>query len=248
MEKKNTILLTVIAIATLLVAVVGATFAYFTATVTTDNDANNTVNAKTYALTEVQMDYGSEVKMEGMYPGTAKEKMVTIKANCPTVNGAVSATCEPVNTVLTITVNDPDDVFDQDIKWTLFKMDSNTDTVTCDVEDKTTTGKYYSETSCTGFDAEAGTLENGTVVNTGTGKGSTTINIKAYGVEPTAAGTNDAHDDKYYLIVEYLNNDTVETDADGNPIKDQSGNAIPIQNKQQGHTFSVTMDFKSEAA
>ena len=31
MEKKNTILLTVIAVATLLVAVVGATFAYFTA-------------------------------------------------------------------------------------------------------------------------------------------------------------------------------------------------------------------------
>ena len=35
MEKKNTILLTVIAVATLLVAVVGATFAYFTATATT---------------------------------------------------------------------------------------------------------------------------------------------------------------------------------------------------------------------
>ena len=34
MERKNTILLTVIAIATLLVAVVGATFAYFTATIT----------------------------------------------------------------------------------------------------------------------------------------------------------------------------------------------------------------------
>ena len=31
MEKKNTVLLTVIAIATLLVAMVGATFAYFTA-------------------------------------------------------------------------------------------------------------------------------------------------------------------------------------------------------------------------
>ena len=32
MEKRNTMLLTVVAIATLLVAVVGATFAYFTAT------------------------------------------------------------------------------------------------------------------------------------------------------------------------------------------------------------------------
>ena len=32
MERKNTVLLTVIAVATLLVAVIGATFAYFTAT------------------------------------------------------------------------------------------------------------------------------------------------------------------------------------------------------------------------
>ena len=38
MEKKNMVLLTVIAVATLLVAVVGATFAYFTATVTDSRD------------------------------------------------------------------------------------------------------------------------------------------------------------------------------------------------------------------
>lgn len=45
MEKKNTVLLTVIAIATLLVAVVGATFAYFSANQT--NTANVTVQAQT---------------------------------------------------------------------------------------------------------------------------------------------------------------------------------------------------------
>ena len=38
MDKKNTMLLTVIAVATLLVAVVGATFAYFTATVTQNEE------------------------------------------------------------------------------------------------------------------------------------------------------------------------------------------------------------------
>ena len=42
MEKKNTILLTVIAVATLLVAVVGATFAYFTATTQTGTGAGTT--------------------------------------------------------------------------------------------------------------------------------------------------------------------------------------------------------------
>ncbi len=43
MEKRNTLLLTVIAIATLLVAVVGATFAYFASTINT-NDGNVNLN------------------------------------------------------------------------------------------------------------------------------------------------------------------------------------------------------------
>lgn len=47
MEKKNTILLTVIAVATLLVAVVGATFAYFTAQGGTSSTANVTVSTGT---------------------------------------------------------------------------------------------------------------------------------------------------------------------------------------------------------
>ncbi len=49
MERKNTVLLTVIAIATLLVAVVGATFAYFTATTTpsTESGVGNVTTAKT---------------------------------------------------------------------------------------------------------------------------------------------------------------------------------------------------------
>lgn len=47
MEKKNTVLLTVIAVATLLVAVVGATFAYFTATANTDNTGAGSTNVQT---------------------------------------------------------------------------------------------------------------------------------------------------------------------------------------------------------
>lgn len=47
MEKKNTILLTVIAVATLLVAVVGATFAYFTAQGGAASQANVTVSTGT---------------------------------------------------------------------------------------------------------------------------------------------------------------------------------------------------------
>jgi predicted ribosomally synthesized peptide with SipW-like signal peptide len=51
MERKNTVLLTVIAVATLLVAVIGATFAYFTATVS--GTAQNTVQVTTSSIDTV---------------------------------------------------------------------------------------------------------------------------------------------------------------------------------------------------
>lgn len=234
MEKKNTILLTVIAIATLLVAVVGATFAYFTAQVTTTNDKNNTVNVKTYALATVKMDYGNEVTNEGIYPGTTIVKDVTIDASCP----AGSDTCEPVSTVLTITTTDEENVFGNDIKWTLYKMDETTREVTCTVTPQNSSGKYYAETECTGFDADANTLEHGTVVETLTGAGTKTIEIKAYGTEKTNATAKEAHNDKYYLVVEYLNN--VDTTNEGATVSGE-------QNNQQGKEFSVKMNFASAA-
>lgn len=55
MDRKNTLLLTVIAVATLLVAVVGATFAYFTAQTGTGASANVTVTTST----SDSMEYGS---------------------------------------------------------------------------------------------------------------------------------------------------------------------------------------------
>lgn len=58
MEKKNTVLLTVIAIATLLVAVVGATFAYFSASVT--QDATVTVQAETAKANDVFLSAAGE--------------------------------------------------------------------------------------------------------------------------------------------------------------------------------------------
>ena len=51
MERKNTVLLTVIAVATLLVAVVGATFAYFTAS--GGSTENSTVNVTTESVDAV---------------------------------------------------------------------------------------------------------------------------------------------------------------------------------------------------
>ena len=61
MEKRNTLLLTVIAIATLLVAVVGATFAYFANNATVNNVANLT--ATTASSSSSFVSTGAELSM-----------------------------------------------------------------------------------------------------------------------------------------------------------------------------------------
>ena len=61
MEKRNTLLLTVIAIATLLVAVVGATFAYFANTASVTNVANLT--ATTASSNSSFVSTGAEISM-----------------------------------------------------------------------------------------------------------------------------------------------------------------------------------------
>lgn len=67
-QRNNTILLTVIGVATLLVALVGATFAYFSATIT--NNSNQSVNITT--ATPVSLVYsGSELKLENALPGNS---------------------------------------------------------------------------------------------------------------------------------------------------------------------------------
>ena len=71
MERRNTILLTVIAIATLLVAVVGATFAYFTATTNPGGTNNQNVNTNTAKIGGINFNFNSQsTKHEYLnYPG-----------------------------------------------------------------------------------------------------------------------------------------------------------------------------------
>ena len=78
MEKKNMVLLTVIAVATLLVAVVGATFAYFTASITNNyngqgsngnaNIQSGNVGENTTVVANVDGQAGS-FEAENVYPG-----------------------------------------------------------------------------------------------------------------------------------------------------------------------------------
>ena len=78
MEKKNMVLLTVIAVATLLVAVVGATFAYFTASIQNDyngqenngsaNISSGSVGSNNTVVAEVDGQAGS-FEATDVYPG-----------------------------------------------------------------------------------------------------------------------------------------------------------------------------------
>ena len=78
-KKRQMILLSVISIATLLVAIAGATFAWFSATVGGNENASSVI----VKSAQLGIDYlnGQEIKMENAIPGvTSKEKSFTVRA------------------------------------------------------------------------------------------------------------------------------------------------------------------------
>ena len=84
MEKKNVVFLTVLAVATLLTAVVGTTFAYFTATVTNTNTPTATQITTASDLGITYSD-GAEIGMTNIVPGQyTDEKTITVTNNSST--------------------------------------------------------------------------------------------------------------------------------------------------------------------
>lgn len=78
MEKKNVVFLTVLAVATLLTAVVGTTFAYFTATVT--NTTTPTATSVTTANTiSVTYDESAQITASDVVPGWAVAKEFSVE-------------------------------------------------------------------------------------------------------------------------------------------------------------------------
>lgn len=76
MDKKNTVLLTVIAVATLLVAVVGATFAYFSAKVTEVNKTETVIKSAELGITFTGTQ---EITAESIEPGWSADKVFTVE-------------------------------------------------------------------------------------------------------------------------------------------------------------------------
>ena len=78
-NKGQTIFLSVIGIATLLVAIIGATFAYFTTTVTGDNGQTSTFNTATVANVVMQ---SSNVSVSDILPGKeTAEQTITLSTS-----------------------------------------------------------------------------------------------------------------------------------------------------------------------
>ena len=71
LTKKNTILLTIISFATLIIAICGATFAYFTAKVIGNDEAKD--NQVYAGIMSLKLDGTQELNANNMLPGASRE-------------------------------------------------------------------------------------------------------------------------------------------------------------------------------
>lgn len=208
MERKNTILLTVIAVATLLVAVVGATFAYFTAT-TTQSGAGETATGSTADLKGATLTLApsGNIKSFFKYPGgygVAGASFAAAKKDSADTN-AYNVSYKVTYSIANAT--------NTELTFKIYKSGSAiTDNGSC--TDNVVTngaGQNYSLT-CTG----RADFSGATVVAEGTVAGGATVTdasaglTKQVALETVETGTTSY----YYLVVEYPNSDSVDQISD----------------------------------
>lgn len=215
-EKKNsnTVLLTVIGVATLLVALVGATFAYFTATVSQDTSAKVDVTTSTLAGLEMK-SYKQDAKVSNaVYPGWVGYQAVQVKAT--------GSSGDKANYTLSLTANVPA-AFGTDIKYSICKVENGTTAISSDLDttfgynpgtvakDETTTpGEiHYSISNGAVSLPSSGCTAVGTA-NTALASGSIEI---ATNKEITAGAS--ATYDLYYITYKYENNTEAAQNAQG---------------------------------
>ena len=77
-ENKMTIFISIVAVALFVVGVVATSYAYFTATVTKNNEGNNSTNVSTTNISATFTD-GAKLDFQNMIPGDSFTKTFTIK-------------------------------------------------------------------------------------------------------------------------------------------------------------------------
>lgn len=213
MEKKNTVLLTVIAVATLLVAVVGATFAYFTAT--TAGAGNGTANTSTTtSVGAVKLDLATTANTADIkYPGGMMLNGASVTSTV-TGSGSFDATYKINATVDASALGSANST----VKYTLYRTDTEVTGATvsgCTLQTNATDGTTtYSYTGCSvtagvtaGTQVATGTIDLSGATKTATISESDTTSFKGI----TSAATKSVY---YYLVVEYVNNDAAEQNDD----------------------------------
>lgn len=134
MEKKNTVLLTVIAVATLLVAVVGATFAYFTAANSTTGDAAGNVNVNTATEgAELVLNISKVTGSNNIfYPGTKNFVGATASASFKDNNAPADGKNYNISYALTGKVTLAE-TFGTEVEWELYETETDLSSglVTC---------------------------------------------------------------------------------------------------------------------
>ena len=207
MEKKNTVLLTVIAVATLLVAVVGATFAYFTATNTVNDQSNGNVTINTASVESVSFTTASITGSDTpIYPGTANYIGASATASL-TAAGARSYDVT-YNVSGSVTLSE---AFAFPVTWTLYSADIPVaEPVSCTEVANTTSGTEvrYTQT-CTVSNSLTATSATGTI---SAGQTSATVSLTGEVLNSTTGTTGTSK--YYYLVFTYPNDSTASQNAD----------------------------------
>ena len=214
MEKKQTILLTVIAVATLLVAVVGATFAYFTASTAPDGNASPG-NVTTATVGNVTLKLGNQTSdsTQMNYPGGKAVVALSVtptKGESDTNN--YNVTYNVTGTIDTTALNGSD----SQITYTLYRVSSTAAASISDpvqkcslVKDTTSEpGKthYYYESCAIDTNITSGTpVDNGTITDHSAATQVVTDALETSTIDTTYY---------YYLVVEYANDEEAAQDED----------------------------------
>ena len=218
MEKKNMVLLTVITVATLLVAVVGATFAYFSISTTnnfgggTSDQGKTNITAsdaeKADQITIAQASNAGSFTAEGVYPGHKEVAAIKVTAK------SAQNTAPSVKITYNTTTNDFED---GSLKISLYRKDT----------EETVSSTYFQCTkqsveqklyeTCAKDESALGTSLVSTNI-TKTNKAYTLVASNVVNVSTTGADTF------YYVVVEFI-----DTQADQN--KTASGKSLAGQIK-----------------
>lgn len=204
MERKNTILLTVIAVATLLVAVVGATFAYFTASVQdsrTDSGNTNLTTGQISSSTIVANvdNAAGNFNATDIYPGHKEVAALSVSAN-----GDAGS-----KTGVTFTYNVTQNGLGQgNVTVKLYKSTTKVETGTtgnyfqCNKQIDTENNETRYSEQCNVTETGLGTLVGSAQTLTGGAQtvtlGSDTITVDVKDVNKTVY---------YYVVVEFVNKD-----------------------------------------